>query len=63
MSQFLASLIKWAIVLGSVGLLPQATKYFMIEAVKAHQKGPISFVKLNQSLWGPGEPYKHKRKK
>ncbi len=61
MSQLLSSLIKWAIVLGSIGLLPQATKYFMKEAVKAHQRGPISLVKLNESLWGSGKPYKHKK--
>ena len=55
MSQFLSSLIKWAIVLGTMGLLPQATKYFMTEAIKAHQRGPISFVKMNRSLWGQRE--------
>ncbi len=63
MLQFLSGLIKWAIVLGSMGLLPQATKYFMKEAIRAHQRGPISFTELNQALWGPAEPYKYKRKK
>lgn len=61
MSRLLSSLIKWAIVLGSIGLLPQATRYFMNEAVKAHQRGPISLVKLNQSLWGSSERSKHKK--
>ena len=61
MSQVLSSLIKWAIVLGAMGLLPQATKYFMTEAIKAHQRGPISLVKLNRSLWGPSEIHKHRK--
>jgi hypothetical protein len=50
--QFIRSIILFALILGAAGTLVDATGCMGREAVKAHQKGGISFRWLNNQLNG-----------
>lgn len=50
--QFIQSLVFVAILMGAAGTLAEYTDFLGREAVKAHQKGGISFRQLNKDLVG-----------
>lgn len=52
--QFIRSLVLIAFMLGAAGTLVEMTGLVGREAVRAHQRGGISFKWLNQQLMGTG---------
>jgi len=51
--QFMTTILRFAITLGMVGGLVDATHEMFFQAGKARQKGLISLVSLNGRLVGP----------
>ncbi len=50
--QFIKSILKLAIILAIAGNLVDVTRIMLDKSVKAHQHRGISFVKMNQMLFG-----------
>lgn len=50
MARLIINIVFWAITLGAMGTLTEATIEMGNQAVKSHQKGLISLKKLNDSL-------------